>query len=230
MTHVLVVEDDPDIGAALEFNLRKEGYGTHCVTHGATALRFLSEGETDLVILDLMLPDIPGLDVCREIRSNASTRELPILMVTAKGEAPDRLLGLECGADDYLVKPFVMKELLLRAKAMLRRRSGGDEVPGPRLQGGRIVVDEVAHRVFVGEEELSLTHTEYKLLVAFLKRPGRVFSREYLLDRVWNMPWSVVTRTVDTHVKRLREKLGSEGAGIETVRGVGYRYTPKGTS
>lgn len=227
MARVLVVEDDPDIGAVLDFNLRKEGFETHLATHGANALRFLGEREADLVILDLMLPDIPGLDICREIRANSTTRDVPILMLTARGQASDRLTGLEYGADDYVVKPFVMQELMLRVRAMLRRTSAGAQPVAPRLESGQIVVDQSAHRVFINGEEASLTHTEYKLLVAFLKRPGRVYSREQLLDHVWNMPWTVVTRTVDTHVKRLREKLGAEGNAIETVRGVGYRFTPR---
>jgi two-component system phosphate regulon response regulator PhoB len=227
MSRVLVVEDDPDISAVLDFNLRKEGFETHLASQGAAALRFLTEREADLVILDLMLPDIPGMDVCREIRANAATRDLPIVMVTAKDQESDKLLGLECGADDYVVKPFSVRELLLRAKAVLRRSKGPTKTSVPRLESGTIVVDQGAHRVFVCGEEVSLTHTEHKLLVMFLKRPGRVFSREQLLDQVWNMSGNVVTRTVDTHVKRLREKLGEAGDAIETVRSVGYRFVPR---
>jgi two-component system phosphate regulon response regulator PhoB len=226
MPRILVLEDDPDIGAALDFNLRKEGYDVHLCVQGAQALRYLGEREVHLALLDVMLPDIGGLDVCRQIRSNNLIADLPVIMLTARGADSDRLLGLECGADDYVVKPFLMQEVLLRVRAMLRRSGAlGESVE--RLESGQIVVDQTAHRVFVEGHETPLTHTEYKLLTAFLRRPGRVYSREQLLDHVWNMPWSVVTRTVDTHVKRLREKLGSHGELIETVRGVGYRFAPR---
>lgn len=227
MSRVLVVEDDPDISAVLDFNLKREGFDTYVASHGAKALRFLNERETDLVILDLMLPDIPGLDVCREIRSNTATKDLPIVMVTAKDQETDKLMGLECGADDYVVKPFSIRELLLRVRAVLRRTEPISKATPPRIESGPIAVDQAAHRVFINGEETPLTHTEYKLLVLFLKRPGRVFSREQLLDQVWNMPGNVVTRTVDTHVKRLREKMGPMGNAIETVRSVGYRFVPR---
>ncbi len=229
MVRVLIVEDDPDISAVLDFNLQREGFETRVTDSGARALRLMHESPADLMILDLMLPDIPGLDVCRQVRSQASTQQVPILMVTAKGQESDRLAGLETGADDYIVKPFSVRELILRAKAVLRRSENGGAAVAARIESGPIVIDEAAHRVFVAGEETLLTHTEYKLLLLFVRRPGRVFSRRQLLDQVWNMPGNVVTRTVDTHVKRLREKLGQAGALIETVRTVGYRFMLPGS-
>jgi two-component system, OmpR family, phosphate regulon response regulator PhoB len=226
MSRVLVVEDDADIRAVVDFNLRKEGFATTVTDRGAKALSLMREVHPDLMILDLMLPDIPGLDVCREVRSDASIRNIPILMVTAKGQESDRLAGLESGADDYLVKPFSVRELILRARAVLRRADETGATTASTIEGAGIVVDETAHRVFVHGSETALTHTEYKLLLMFMRRPGRVFSRKQLLDQVWNMPGNVVTRTVDTHVKRLREKLGESGAHIETVRSIGYRFVP----
>ncbi len=228
MHRVLIVEDDPDISSVVDFNLRKEGFETEVASQGSTALRIVREHPPDVMLLDLMLPDIPGLDVCREVRNNTSNRRVPILMVTAKGQEADRLAGLESGADDYIVKPFSMRELVLRVRAVLRRAEPVEALQSGRLERGPISIDEAAHRVFVGGEEVALTNTEYKLLVMFVKRPGRVFSRRQLLDQVWNMPGNVVTRTVDTHVKRLREKLGLAGSTIETVRSVGYRFVLDG--
>jgi two-component system phosphate regulon response regulator PhoB len=225
---VLIVEDDADISAVLDFNLRREGFETTATDRGASALRLMRESPADLVILDLTLPDISGLDVCRELRSANGSRDTAILMVTAKGEEADRVAGLGCGADDYIVKPFSIRELILRARAVLRRVGDGVDDTAKHLKSGLITVDEGAHRVFVLEQETPLTRTEYLLLRVFLRRPGCVFTREQLLDQVWNMPGDVVTRTVDTHVKRLREKLGPAGASIQTVRAVGYRYVSPG--
>lgn len=224
MNRVLIVEDDPDISSVVDFNLRKEGFETEVAPQGSTALRIVREHPPDVMLLDLMLPDIPGLDVCREVRNSTSNRRVPILMVTAKGQEADRLAGLESGADDYIVKPFSMRELVLRVRAVLRRTEPAEAAQASRLERGPLSIDEAAHRVFVDGKETALTNTEYKLLVMFVKRPGRVFSRRQLLDQVWNMPGNVVTRTVDTHVKRLREKLGPAGSTIETVRSVGYRF------
>ncbi len=224
MPRVLIVEDDPDIGAVLDYNLQKEGFETRLTDSGARALRLMRESPADLMVLDLMLPDVHGLDVCRELRNHSATQGVAILMLTAKGQENDRLMGLEAGADDYIVKPFSIRELVLRAKAVLRRSEGANADAAARIESGPIVVDEAAHRVFVNGQETPLTNTEYKLLVLFMKRPGRVFTRRQLLDQVWNMPGDIVTRTVDTHVKRLREKLGEAGSAVETVRTVGYRY------
>jgi two-component system, OmpR family, phosphate regulon response regulator PhoB len=231
MTRVLVVEDDPDISAVVDFNLRKEGFETVVTDSGAKALRLLRELRPELMILDLMLPDIMGLDVCREVRRDSAISATAILMLTAKGQEEDRLIGLESGADDYLVKPFSMRELILRARAVLRRSDEVGTPVGTSVEGAGIVLDETAHRVFVHGKETPLTNTEYKLLLVFLRKPGRVLSRKQLLDQVWNMAGNVVTRTVDTHVKRLREKLGAAGDHIETVRSVGYRFVrPEGAA
>ncbi len=224
MSQILIVEDDADISAVIDFNLSKAGFETLVSDSGARAMRLISEARPDLIILDLMLPDIPGLDICRQVRQDEELRHTPILMLTAKGEESDRLAGLAEGADDYLVKPFSVRELILRVQAVLRRAQPVDPSPALQVQDGPIVIDEDAHRVYVAGEETTLTHTEYRLLVLFLRRPERVFSRRQLLDQVWNMPGNIVTRTVDTHVKRLREKLGEAGDCIETVRGVGYRF------
>jgi two-component system phosphate regulon response regulator PhoB len=228
MNRVLIVEDDPDISSVVEFNLRKEGFDTEVTAQGSSALRIVRDNAPDLVLLDLMLPDLPGLEVCREIRASSVARRVPIVMVTAKGQESDRLAGLESGADDYIVKPFSMRELVLRIRAVLRRADATEMVSLNRLERGPIAIDEAAHRVFVDGNEAVLTNTEYKLLLMFVKRPGRVFSRRQLLDQVWNMPGTVVTRTVDTHVKRLREKLGRAGENLETVRSVGYRFVLDG--
>jgi two-component system phosphate regulon response regulator PhoB len=229
MPTVLVVEDDPDIRALLDFNLRQEGFETVVTDYGSKALRCLRESDVDLVLLDLMLPDISGLEVCREARREDG-KQIPVIMLTAKGQEADRLAGFECGADDYVVKPFSMREILLRVRAVLRRWevAAKDAATPGRVQRGDIVIERAAHRVFVQDNEVFLTLTEYELLLMFVRRPGRVFSRQQLLSQVWKMPESVVTRTVDTHVKRLREKLGACGSAIETVRGVGYRFVENG--
>jgi two-component system, OmpR family, phosphate regulon response regulator PhoB len=223
MPRVLIVEDDPDISTVLDFNFQREGFHTQVAHTGASALRAMRDVPADLIVLDLMLPDIAGLDVCREVRAEPHTKDVPILIVTAKGQEADRLLGLETGADDYVTKPFNVRELILRASALMRRSTSTNSA-ATRIESGAIVVDSGAHRVFVEGKETHLTNTEYRLLLIFLNRPGRVFSRRQLLNQVWNMRGQLVTRTVDTHVKRLREKLGNAGAAIETVRAVGYRY------
>jgi two-component system phosphate regulon response regulator PhoB len=219
----LIVEDDTDISSVVDFNLRREGFATATTDSGATAVRMMRENPSDLVVLDVMLPDISGLDVCRELRGQDGRRQAAILLLTARGEEADRIAGLACGADDYIVKPFSIRELVLRARAVLRRSQDSWGGP-PRIESGPITIDESAHRVFIGGQEAQLTNTEYQLLRVFLRRPGCVFTRGQLLDQVWNMPGDIVTRTVDTHIKRLREKLGVVGASIETVRAVGYRY------
>ncbi len=223
MPKVLIVEDDVDLSGVLDFNLRKEGFNTTVASCGARALTCLRNDPPDLVILDLMLPDISGLEVCRELRADPGLKHTPVLMVTARGSESDRLQGLESGADDYIVKPFSVRELVLRIKAVLRRTSNAPP-PASALESGGIVVDNAAHRVYAGNEEVLLTRTEYQLLTIFMARPGRVFSRRQLLEQVWHVQGNVETRTVDTHIKRLREKLGPAGSRIETVRSVGYRF------
>ena len=220
---ILIIEDETDLLETLEYNLQKEGYQTRSATGGMEGLELAAqEPIPDLVILDLMLPDISGTEVCRHLREQEATRDLFILMLTARGEEIDRVVGFEVGADDYVVKPFSMRELLLRVKAAVRRLQP-DEEQVTELAFGRIRVDESGHRVWVGEGEVQLTALEFKLLTTLLARRGRVQTRDMLLDDVWGIQADVTTRTVDTHVKRLREKLGEAGPYIETVRGVGYR-------
>jgi two-component system phosphate regulon response regulator PhoB len=226
---ILIVEDEEDLVQTLEYNLRQEGYETRAALTGKEALeQARREPLPDLVLLDLMLPDLPGTEVCRRLRQDPATRSLPVLMVTAKGEEIDRVVGFEMGADDYVVKPFSVRELLLRVRAILRR-AGASETAAPTPSGeeaitlGRLRIDPQAHRVWVDEEEVQLTALEFKLLALLARRRGRVQTRDQLLEDVWDMPGDLTTRTVDTHVKRLRQKLGPAGAYIETLRGVGYR-------
>jgi two-component system phosphate regulon response regulator PhoB len=220
---ILIVDDERDILALLDFNLRQEGFRTLLASSGAEALAQLRREVPDLVVLDLMLPDISGNEVCRSVKSDTRTRHIPVVMLTAKGEEIDKVVGFELGADDYVTKPFSVRELVLRLKAVLRRagtRPGS--APAPE-RVGPIRVDTEAHRAFVGGEEVVLTPLEFKLLLTFMSRAGRVQSREQLLADVWDMSSELETRTVDTHVKRLRDKLGVARDLLETVRGVGYR-------
>jgi two-component system phosphate regulon response regulator PhoB len=223
VTTVLLVDDERDLLSVLDFNLRAAGFETVLATRGEEALLALKRRVPDLVLLDLMLPDIPGTEVCRRIKSEARTRHVPVVMLTAKGEEVDRVVGFELGADDYVTKPFSVRELVLRLKAILRRAGGGRPAEPARERVGPIRVDAEAHRVYVDGAEVVLTPLEFKLLATFMARLGRVQSREQLLEDVWEMSPEVETRTVDTHVKRLREKLGSGRELLETVRGVGYR-------
>jgi two-component system phosphate regulon response regulator PhoB len=199
-------------------------------SRGEEGLRLARERKPDLVLLDLMLPDVPGTEVCKQLRSGAATRDAKIMVLTAKGEEIDRVVGFELGADDYVVKPFSVRELVLRIQAVLRR-AGGEEQPQPVIEFGRLKVDREAHRAWVDGKEIELTALEFKLLVMLHDRRNRVQTREALLQDVWAIDADITTRTVDTHVKRLREKLGAAGEYIETVRGVGYRFadTPSAT-
>ena len=227
MARILVVEDEKDLQEVLAYNLRQAGHVPILVGSGRDALSAVSEHRPDLVLLDLMLPDVSGVEICRRLKGDTLTRELPIVMVTAKGDEVDRVVGFELGADDYVVKPYSLRELLLRIDAVLRRMvpAQSGTARGPMVFG-KLRVDRDAHRVWVDDEEVTLTALELRLLSTLLERRGRVQSRPALLDDVWGMSGEVTTRTVDTHVKRLREKLGGAGAYIETVRGVGYRFTP----
>ena len=221
---ILIVEDEQDLVEVLEYNLKREGYETLSALDGAGALEILEKGhQLDLVLLDLMLPDITGTEICRRIRAVERTASLPVLMLTAKGEEIDRVVGFEVGADDYLVKPFSVRELMLRIKAILRRGEPQGSDRG-EIAFGSLRIDAPGHRAWVGADEVTLTALEFKLLGTLLERKGRVQTRDGLLADVWDIHADVTTRTVDTHVKRLREKLGAAGAYIETVRGVGYRF------
>jgi two-component system phosphate regulon response regulator PhoB len=220
---VLLIEDERDLQEVLRYNLEKAGHTVTVAGTGGEGLRIAREQVPELVLLDLMLPDLPGTDVCRQLKVDPSTREVPIVMLTAKGEEIDRVVGFEIGADDYVVKPFSMRELLLRVQARLRSPAAPVEA-GRLVEFGRLRVDRAAHRIWVDEQEVELTALEFRLLVTLLDRRNRVQTRATLLDEVWGMQAEVTTRTVDTHVKRLREKLGAAGDYIETVRGVGYRF------
>ncbi len=223
MTTVLLCDDERDLLSVLDFNLRAAGFETILATRGEEALLALKRRVPDLVLLDLMLPDLPGTEICRRIKSDPRTRHVPVVMLTAKGEEVDRVVGFELGADDYVTKPFSVRELVLRLKAVVRRGGGGRSAERPPEQVGPIRVDVDAHRAFTDGVEIELTPLEFRLLSTFMARLGRVQSREQLLEDVWEMSPDVETRTVDTHVKRLREKLGAGRDLLETVRGIGYR-------
>ncbi len=224
MASVLVIEDEEDLQKVLGYNLQQAGHEVFAATTGKGGLKLAKERAPHVVILDLMLPDLPGTDVCRELKRDSKTRHVPVLMLTAKGEEIDRVVGFEVGADDYVVKPFSVRELLLRIEAILRRTKGERDEP-VTISFGELRIDRDAHRVWVGENEVDLTALEFKLLVTLHERRNRVQERAVLLDDVWGIKAEITTRTVDTHVKRLREKLGRVGDYIQTVRGVGYRFT-----
>ncbi len=221
---ILIVEDEKDLVEILEYNLEREGYEVRSALTGSEALAEVHRDPLpDMILLDLMLPDISGTEICRRVRAEEKTRDIPVLMLTAKGEEIDRVVGFEVGADDYVTKPFSVRELMLRVKAILKRGRGGSEST-EKVTFGCLVMDIPGHRVIVDGEEIVLTALEFKLLGTFMKRKGRVQTRDVLLGDVWDIHADVTTRTVDTHVKRLREKLGSAGEYIETIRGVGYRF------
>jgi len=220
---ILVVDDEPDLLELVRVNLAQAGFEVETAATGRKALDCVRRSAPDLVVLDLMLPDLPGTDVCRELRSDPEFARLPIIMLTARADEVDRVVGFELGADDYVTKPFSPRELTLRVRAILRRRSAHVDEVEPFQHGG-LRVDSERHRCFVENVEVELTAKEFELLKHLLRRPGRVLTRDQLLDGVWGHDVTVTTRTIDTHVKRLREKLGSAGAMIETVRGIGYRF------
>jgi two-component system, OmpR family, phosphate regulon response regulator PhoB len=223
MACILLIEDEPDLQQVLHYNLTQAGHEVLATMRGREGIRLCQEHRPDLVLLDLMLPDLPGTEVCKALKQNQATRHVPVLMVTARGEEIDRIVGFELGADDYVVKPFSVRELLLRIQAVLRR-SQPPVVAGAPIEFGCLRVDREAHRVWVADSEVRLTAMEMKLLTTLHDGRGRVQTRSQLLDDVWNIEADITTRTVDTHIKRLREKLGPAGAYIETVRGVGYRF------
>lgn len=221
----LIIEDETDFANIVSLNLRRAGFETVAVRSGEAGLSEARYRRPDVVLLDLMLPDMQGTDVCRRLKSDPLTRHLPVIMVTARGEEIDRIVGLELGADDYLVKPISMRELVLRVNVVLRRSNTQPGDPAqPSYVAGPLKVDGPSHRVFLDGDEVQLTALEFRLLGALLSQRGRVFSREALLDRVWGIQADIETRTVDTMMKRLRDKLGAAGRYLETVRGVGYRF------
>lgn len=223
MKKVLVVEDERDLADLLAYNLEKEGYQTVVAATGLEGLEMARRELPDLVVLDLMLPGMMGTEVCSSLRQSERTRGIPVLILTARGDEVDRVVGFEIGADDYMVKPFSMRELMLRVRAILRR-SGPDLTLVERMVSlGQITIDCASHRVLVSGNEIELTSTEYKLLLYLADHVGRVLSRELLLQEVWGYNFVGDTRTVDTHVTRLRSKLGEAGDLIKTVRGFGYK-------
>jgi two-component system phosphate regulon response regulator PhoB len=222
--NLLVVEDESSIAEVLAYNLRREGYEVQTVDRGDVALSTIRKRPPDLVILDLMLPGLDGLDVLREIRRDRPTRTLPVVVLTARSEEIDRIVGLELGADDYIPKPFSPREVVLRVKAILRRLNDPDPRDDTPITIGNVSLDPDAHRCTVETSEIALTATEFRLLHLRMRRRGRVQTRERLLNDVWGYPEDVDTRTVDTHVRRLRCKLGPEADLLETVFGVGYRF------
>ncbi len=220
---ILVVDDEQDILQLLDFNLRQAGFDVLTAADGADALQIASRDLPDLIVLDLMLPGIEGNDVCRELKSRPETRRIPIIMLTAKAEEIDRVVGFELGADDYVTKPFSPRELVLRVKAILRR-SADAATESDVLDSGRLRIDRSRYQVTVDGKAVELTSTEFKLLLTLVERKGRVQTRDELLETVWGYAYPGITRTVDTHIRRLRSKLGPASGMIETVRGVGYRY------
>ena len=224
---VVIIEDERDVSRLLEFNLRGAGFGVTCAGTGAEGLAAIKANAPDVVILDLMLPDQSGYDVCKTLRADAPTADIGVLMLTAKGEPEDRILGLEVGADDYVVKPFVVREVVLRVTALANRlaerRARGTQSTGTILKAGPIELDPVTHDVKINGAPTQLRPLEYKLLQLLVSDPGRVFSREELLEQVWEMRGDINTRTVDVHVRRLRVSLGPAADVIETVHGFGYR-------
>lgn len=221
--HILVVEDEDALSTLLQYNLEKDGYDVAVAGDGEEALTLVSERLPDIIVLDWMLPKISGIEVCRRLRQRSESRNVPIIMLTARGEESDRIRGLDTGADDYIVKPFAMSELAARIRAVLRRIRPG--LAEDRVHVGDIVIDRVAHRVKRSGKEIHLGPTEFRLLDYLMQHPGRVFSREQLLDAVWGSDVYVEARTVDVHVGRLRKALNREDTAadpIRTVRSAGY--------
>jgi len=226
---ILIVEDERDLASAMDHALTREGFRVGTSDSGAAALARIQGDPPDLVLLDLTLPDTSGIEVCRAIRGAPATRDLPVVMISARVEEIDRVVGFEVGADDYITKPFSLRELVLRVRAVLRRREPGRPA-GDRVRCGRLSVDDAGHRAWLDEQELVLTALEFRLLRTLAGHPGRVFSREDLLADVWGMAVGVTTRTVDTHILRLRDKLGPAADQLQTLRGVGYRLSAEAGS
>ena len=223
---ILLVEDEPDLLQTLAFNFENEGYKVAKALDGKEAMKFLEDDDSiSLVILDLMLPDMSGLDICRHIRAADNLKDILVIMVTAKGEEVDRVVGFEVGADDYVVKPYSVRELLLRVGGMLKRSSKEKQSNDKDLvEYEDLKIDNNKHKVYLSDEKISLTLKEFKLLKHLLLKADKVQSRDNLLEKVWGYNNDVTTRTVDTHIKRLRSKIGKYGDKIETIRGEGYLF------
>jgi len=221
---VLVIEDDPDILEILDYNLRREGFEVFLAQDGERGLREAAVHRPALVLLDLMLPGIPGLEVCRRLRSKEATRNTALIMVTAKGEESDIVAGLELGADDYITKPFKVRELVARVHAVLRRADEPETSPEERLEHGPLVIDLARHEVTVDGDPVELTLAEFRLLTGLAARPGRVFPRARLVQQITAGGYQIAERNVDVHIAALRRKLGDTGEQIATVRGIGYKF------
>ncbi len=221
---ILVVDDEPDIRTLVARAFEREGWTVRTAGTGTEALELARRAPPSLVVLDLMLPGMSGTEVCRRLRAEAETRAVPILMLSARSDEIDRVVGFEVGADDYVTKPFSTRELVLRVRALLRRVASASDHEGSVVDGPVLRIDEEAHRAYVHGAEVALTATEFRLLLTLARRADRVQTRATLLQDVWDLPPDLNTRTVDTHMKRLREKLGAASDHIETVRGVGYRF------
>ncbi|MBU2531035.1 MAG: response regulator transcription factor [Elusimicrobia bacterium] len=220
---ILIVEDDKNISKLIKYNLEKAGFECVVAHTGESSLRVLDKNSFDLIILDIMLGKMDGLEVCSRIKQDKNLSDIPIIMLTAKGEEVDRIVGFELGADDYMVKPFSPRELVLRVKAILKRGKREDNLK-EILSVGALKMDISRHKVMIGDHKIELTQMEFNLLLILIERIGHLQSRERLLNDVWSIDSDVTTRTIDTHIKRLRKKLGKLGSMIETVRGLGYKF------
>jgi phosphate regulon transcriptional regulator PhoB len=228
MKKILVVEDEVDVIKLLKYTLEKEGFKVNSATDGSLAMAEIRREPPDIVILDVMLPGLNGFEVCRQLRSNESFAHIPILIISAKSEEADRIVGLEIGADDYVTKPFSTREVVARVRALLRRSSQADPFHRSKLHRGTVMIDPVAHSVVVDGQHVELSALEFRLLHYLAAHPGMVFSRDQLLDRVWGNDRSVTPRSVDVYIRRIREKietLPEEPTYVQTVHGVGYRFT-----
>ena len=223
---VLVIEDEPDIRKTLEYNLTREGFEVYGCGSIKEAKKLIANPNFSIILLDLMLPDGSGLDLCREVKSDSTTQDIPIIILTAKDDEVDKVVGFELGADDYVTKPFSVRELILRVKAILKRNNKTVSTPLEINRNfGSLKMDMESHEVFIDDEEVVLTALEFKLLNQLVERRGRVQTRDQLLSDVWGYSADITTRTVDTHIKRLREKLGTMGKYVQTIRGVGYKFS-----
>ncbi len=225
--HILVVEDEPDINKTVSYNIANEGLKPLSALNLTEAESYISSNNISLIILDLMLPDGSGLDFCKKLKSSNAYSDIPIIIVTAKDNEVDKVVGFELGADDYVTKPFSVRELMLRIKAILKRNSKdmAQNTSSKIETFGILSINEDSHEVFINDDEIILTALEFKLLKHLLDRRGRVQTRDQLLSDVWGYSAHITTRTVDTHVKRLREKMGVMGKHVQTIRGVGYRFS-----
>ena len=222
---ILIVEDEPDIVELLAYHLNQAGFETEAVSNGRDALNQMRANPPNLILLDLLLPEVDGLEVCRLLKQDASTADVPVIILTAKGEEIDRIVGFELGVDDYITKPFSPREVVLRIRAVLRRPADTQPTkPSKQVEIHGLTIDLDKHQVFSEDGAISLTATEFKLLGLFTRSAGRVFTRNILMDAVWQEEYYGIDRTVDTHISRLRRKLGRFGELIETVRGIGYRF------